>query len=227
MKKIKSEESREFDLYPVVERWAKKHFGLFRTAINTGLRYSRIDVAGVRDIGGDLSGDIEALSVEVKRGTQPFATIVGQAAGYRVYAHRVYVAEKRETTFNQDELQIASNLGVGLIWIKGSRCTEILSSPFYSPIARLHLALLEKMALAKCQLCTCFFDTGRTAKAFAPLVVRQNLAKAFAQEKGVVYWNMEVAKRKRLIGMRASKEDYSFERRYLCPDCVTLLGAPR
>jgi hypothetical protein len=41
---------KEFDLYPAVERWAKKHFQLFKTAINTGLRYSRIDVAGVRDI---------------------------------------------------------------------------------------------------------------------------------------------------------------------------------
>jgi hypothetical protein len=227
MKKLKSKAPREFDLYPVVERWAKKHFRLFRTKINTGLKYSRIDVAGVRDIGGDLSGEIEAISIEVKRGTQPFATTVGQAAGYRVYAHRVYVAEQRESNFNQDELQISSNLGVGLIWIKRLKCTEILSSPFFAPISRLHLALLERMALAKCQLCSCFFDTGRTTVSFAPKVVRESLAKAYDQEKGVMYWNLEVAERKRRLRMRSSDEGSSFERRYLCPDCVTLLGAPR
>jgi hypothetical protein len=223
MKRIKP--IKEAELYPVVERWAKRHFGLFRTNINTGLRYSRIDVAGVRDVGGDLSGDVEAISIEVKRATEPFASMTGQTMGYRVYAHRVYLAEHREKTFNQDELQIASNLGVGLIWIKGKRCSEVLSSPFYTPIPRLHLLLLERMALAKCQLCTCFFDTGRTTNTFAPNVVRSNLAKAYEQDKGVVYWNMEVARRKRSLKQRLSAKDSSFERRYLCADCVTLLGS--
>jgi len=216
---------KEVELYPIVERWAKRHFGLFRTHINTGLRYSRIDVAGVRDVGGDLSGDIESISIEVKRGTEPFASVTGQAMGYRVYAHRVYLAESRQEAFNPVELQIASNLGVGLVWIKGKRCVEVLSSPFYTPIPRLHLLLLERMALARCQLCTCFFDTGHTTRAFAPNVVRSNLAKAYEQEKGVVYWNMEVAHRKRSLKQRLSAKNTSYERRYLCADCVTLLGS--
>jgi hypothetical protein len=85
---------KESDLYPRVEQWMKKHFRCFATATNTGLAYSRPDVTGVRDIGGDLSGEVESIIIEVKRGdSQPFATASGQALGYRVYANRVYLAD--------------------------------------------------------------------------------------------------------------------------------------
>jgi hypothetical protein len=43
---------RESDLYPAVAKWAQKHFLCFKTEINKGLRYSKIDVIGVDDIGG-------------------------------------------------------------------------------------------------------------------------------------------------------------------------------
>ena len=69
-----SNSSKEAKLYPLVEKWMKKHFLCFRTAINTGLRHGRIDVLGVRDIGGSLSGEIEIISIEVKRGAEAFAT---------------------------------------------------------------------------------------------------------------------------------------------------------
>ena len=94
----------------------KGHFRCFATATNTGLAYSRPDVTGVRDIGGDLSGEVESIIIEVKRGgSQSFATASGQALGYRVYANRVYLAEARAKTFNADEIQIASHRGIGLI----------------------------------------------------------------------------------------------------------------
>lgn len=43
-------------LYSTVERWMKRHFRCFDSGINTGLKFSRVDVVGVRDVGGDLSG---------------------------------------------------------------------------------------------------------------------------------------------------------------------------
>jgi hypothetical protein len=46
----------EFDLYPKVEAWLKHRQRCFATGINTGLKASRIDVVGLRDVGGDLSG---------------------------------------------------------------------------------------------------------------------------------------------------------------------------
>lgn len=90
---------REKSLYPLVERWLKRHYRCFATGINTGLRYSRIDVVGVRDVGGDLSGEVESIVVEVKRGTEPFATASGQALGYRVYVNRIYLADYRLSPF--------------------------------------------------------------------------------------------------------------------------------
>src|SRR3990172_3808907 len=55
----------EKKLYPIVERWFRRHFRCFRTGINKGLAHGRIDVVGVRDTGGDLSGEIETIAVEV------------------------------------------------------------------------------------------------------------------------------------------------------------------
>lgn len=86
---------RESSLYPIVERWMKRHFLCFKTGVDTGLKHSRVGVVGVRDIGGDLSGDVETIAVEVKKTGSPFATTSGQTLGYNVYANRVYFAESR------------------------------------------------------------------------------------------------------------------------------------
>lgn len=212
---------KESDLYPRVEQWMKKHFRCFATATNTGLAYSRPDVTGVRDIGGDLSGEVESIIIEVKRGdSQPFATASGQALGYRVYANRVYLAEARPRTFNADEIQIASHLGIGLIWIKGRGCTEVLSSPSYSPITRLNRLLLEKLALGHCQLCGSIFRIGDDPKKRFSKMTREKVDKAIELERGVMFWNREVADRKRRLGIRETKEGYTRERRFICPDCV-------
>src|SRR5690606_26168688 len=112
---------RESDLYPVLANWMAKHFRCFKTGTNVGLRYSRADVLGVRDVGGSLSGEIETIVIEVKRGNEPFATASGQTLGYRVYANRVYLADERSAGFSQNELHIASSLGIGLIQIANAR----------------------------------------------------------------------------------------------------------
>ena len=78
----------ERTLYPAVERWLRRHFGCFRTAVNKGLRHSRIDIVGVRDTGGDLSGEVETIAIGVKRGSFPFANGCGQTLGYSVYPNR-------------------------------------------------------------------------------------------------------------------------------------------
>lgn len=210
---------KEKDLYPRVERWLKRNHRCFATGVNTGLRYSRPDVIGVRDVGGDLSGEVESIIVEVKRGTQPFATASGQALGYKVYANRVYLADFRTHPFLPEEMHIASHLGIGLIQITRTRCAECLSSPYYDPITKLNLALLEKLALGYCQLCGSLFQIGKPGHSFAN-VTRQNLRQAFAKEKGLMFWNQEVAKRKERLGVRSTGDDTSYERRFLCPDCV-------
>jgi hypothetical protein len=204
----------------------RRHFGCFQTAINKGLRHSRIDIIGVRDVGGDLSGEIETIAVEVKRGSFPFANGCGQTLGYNVYANRVYLADVRPSSFTRDERQIASHLGIGLIQIRRTRCHEILSSPFYRPIEKLNLALLESLRLGRCQLCGSVFRIGSAEGIYRfSSLTRENLRLAIEREKGMVFWNREVADRKRRLGIRVPKDGLTYERRFLCPDCVQFVLA--
>lgn len=221
-------EDLEKILYRHVEKWLKKNHHCFITAENTGLKFSRADVIGVRDIGGDLTGEIETTIVEVKRGAEAFATASGQAYSYIVYANRVYLADRRDTGFTQEEIQIASHLGIGLIIIdKNKKCREVLSSPYYKPMTKENTALLEKLRLVMCQLCHCFVETGDESKRYSQLE-KHNLKKALASEKGVLFWNYGIADRKKNNITRFGKqykEDTTFERRVLCTDCVKMLGS--
>ncbi len=207
--------SKESLLYPIVEKWLRKSHHCFKTAINKGIKYSRIDVVGIRDVGGDLSGEIETISVEVKRGSEPFATASGQASGYKVYANLVYLADIRSHSFTTEEIDIASHLGIGLIQIRNRKCREALSSPYYKPVTKLNLMLLEKLRLGRCQFCHCFFETGNKKTRFA-YMTRENIKKAISNGKGLIFWNYSVGKRKR----RSDSAHETYERRFICPDCI-------
>jgi hypothetical protein len=214
----------ENTLYPIVEKWMKQHFLCFKTAVNKGLRYSKVDVIGIRDIGGELSGEVQTIAVEVKREGSPFATTTGQTLGYNVYANQVYLAEARKGPFTLDERDIASHLGVGLIQIRAGKCHEILTSPFYTPIKRLNLRLLEALGLGICQFCSSIFETGDTENPWKNMIREEepaeNVLKAIKKEKGLMYWNMEVAERKRKLGITKVEKGSSQERRFICPECV-------
>jgi len=224
-KKRKLVESKPLEktYYKAVERWLTGHFSCFKTAINKGLRLGRIDVIGLRDVGGDLSGDIETIAVEVKRGSTPFANACGQTFGYSVYANRVYLADVRLKAFTQEEIFIASHLGIGLIQIKGRIRTEVLSSPYYDPIAKMQLRLLEALGFGRCQLCDSVFQIGHPekGKAYSNLS-REKVHQAIKLSRGIMFWNREVADRKRRLGIRGEGGDETtYERRFICPDCVS------
>lgn len=219
-------EPKERELYPIVDRWMTKHFQCFTTVVDKGLKYGRIDVLGVRDVGGDLSGEIETIAIEVKKGITPFAKASGQTLGYRVYANRVYLADLRQGSFTTDEIHIASNLGIGLIQIKGKTCREVLSSPHYQPIMKLNLMLLESVAIGKCQMCNSFFEIGVYKNNRYSNVTRENLKQAILKGKGMMFWNYEASRRKNKFDVRRSKKGTPYERRYICPECVAVLFSP-
>jgi hypothetical protein len=183
-----------------------------------------VDVIGVRDVGGELSGEVQTIAVEVKREGSPFATTSGQTLGYNVYADRVYLAEARKEPFSPDEMDIASHLGIGLVQIRDNRCIEILSSPFYTPIRRLNLRLLETLGLGRCQLCDSFFEMGNTQDPWSHMVRGEEpyevVVKAMNEKKGLMFWNMKVAERKRKLGLTNVEKGESKERRFICPECV-------
>jgi hypothetical protein len=180
---------------------------------------------GVRDIGGDLSGDIETVAIEVKRGRTPFTSASGQTVGYRVFANRVYLADRRAKPFNQDELQIASGLGIGLIEIRGRKCKEVLSSPYYSPIRKLNLFLLENLALGRFQMCGSIFRI-RDLKMSRNQLSREKLFKAVREGKGMVFWNEEVSARKIPLGLTRRQPDMVFDRRFVCSECIQIFFKP-
>lgn len=217
MKKI-----RESDLYSVVEKWLTENHLCFKTDKNKGLRkYSIIDVIGVTDVGGDLSGEVETIAVEVKRGNQPFAKASGQALAYKIYANRIYLADLRDNHFSPDEIYIASHIGIGLIQIQDHECTEVLSSPYYKPIEKLNLMLLENLALGKCQLCGCFFGIGDIEQNKFTKLAREKFGKAMKDGKGLMFWNREVNERKLKSGIETRDSKFTHETRFICPDCIS------
>lgn len=220
----------ETELYAPVADWCRRHFGCFATAIARGLAHSAIDVIALRDIGGDLSGDVEVIAIEVKRGNQPFATTSGQTAGYRVYANRVYLADLRHSDFTADERDIALHLGIGLIQISGGnhrrRLTERLASPSGEAIQRMQAQLLERLAFGRCCICGSIFATGRQGNRFENLtrVSRRpnHVERAVDTERGLVYWHSEISMRRKPFRDRRSPE-YIYNRRFVCKECVRVL----
>lgn len=216
----------EKEYYPVVEKWMKKHFGCFSTAVNQGLMSGRIDIAGVRDVGGDLSGDVEVVGIEVKRGKDPFLKMCGQALGYGVFSDLVYLADTKQDGFTSDEVHIARHVGVGLIQLSKSGCKEVLSSKQHTPITKLRRSLLERLQLGKCQWCESVFDIGKHRRNVVRAVntSTNKLERAYNEDKGLMFWNSELGDRKRSnkSGSAARRNsELTFDRRYLCPECIT------
>jgi hypothetical protein len=199
----------ERELYPVVQRWMKKHLLCFKVECNRG-RPGRPDVVGVRDMGGEFSGEVQTIAIEVKKEGPPFLTMCGQTLAYTVYANRVYLAQLRKRVFTMEQKDIASHLGIGLIQIQEGKCHETISSPFYTPMTRLNLDLLRKHGLGLCQWCGSFFETGNPEDFESNLVGREAkyteayeaVPKAFDEDKGLMFWNQEVAERESLASLR-------------------------
>lgn len=217
----------EKNYYPLVAKWLARQYNCFKTEINTGPVNSRADVIGIRDTGGDFSGEIETIIVEVKRNKEPFATASGQTFGYTIYANRVYLADKRINGFSQDEITIANHLGIGLIQIdKNNRCNEILTSPYYKPLTKFSVQFLHKLSLAKCQFCETYFTIGDKDSRYSK-VTRENISKAINEERGLTFWRQELNARKSKFKTEKRNKNITYERRYLCPECTILLFSDR
>jgi hypothetical protein len=86
----------------------------------------------------------------------------------------------------------------------------------------MHLRLFEALRLGRCQLRDSIFEIGAAeGNNWYTKMTREDLPRAIKEEKGLIFWNREVAERKRRLGIRGSKEDdTTWERRFFCPDCV-------
>jgi len=78
--------------------------------------------------------------------------------------------------------------------------------------------MLECLHLGICRLCGSCFKLGEDRR-FGNLA-RENVGKAIQQEKGILFWNRETSTRKQAMGIRGGREDTTYQRRFICPDCV-------
>lgn len=90
-----------------------------------GTARSRIDVAGIRDIGASREYDIEVVAVEVRDVKKVKFRDIQDAYAYSQFAHKCYLATTGEVD-NQDK-EDAHRLGVGLLRIEGNKVKEIKS----------------------------------------------------------------------------------------------------
>ncbi|MFN3655508.1 MAG: hypothetical protein ACK4TO_09350, partial [Candidatus Nitrosotenuis sp.] len=93
-------------------------------------------------------------------------------------------------------------------------------------MSSLNLRLLEKLMLGRCQFCSSFFQIGdiRSGQRYSNLS-RENLEKAMKEKKGLMFWNYEVAERKDRLGLRPLNSAATYERRFVCPECVEVFIA--
>lgn len=82
------------------------------------------------------------------------------------------------------------------------------------------LELLAKLALAKCQFCGTFFECGLGRQNLLSNVVNENLKRAIAINKGLVFWLRDLSDRKKRLGIGRGSDGFTMERRFICRECV-------
>ncbi len=161
---------KERDHYrTVVEFLRGEDFNCFFAKESFGARDVGIaDAGGIRDVGGQYASDIEIIAVEVKVFWNKFATSLGQARGYSLFAHRCYLAIPfyREKKFRNKHKEMATAMGVGLIEIESAEgpCREVLTAPRATPIERIMRRVLWLNGYARCIRCGSYFEIGRKTK---------------------------------------------------------------
>lgn len=162
------------------------------------------DVFGLKDIGGEFKSGVIGYSVEVKKSNSSIAKKLGQALGYSLFSHRCYLAVAEK--FEDDHIEMANRLGVGLIEINGKKCEEILTAQHHEPINDLFLSAVYNLGWARCDMCNEFFQHKKSWTRRNPY---------YASNKGKVYHSR--------INKNYDVYYTTTKRRYpvsLCPDCL-------
>ena len=198
----------ETRLWPVVRRFMKKKYpDVLVSEINAGIQGALMDVVLVRGIYKDISADTEVISVEVKPNRNRFLASLGQAYGYSILADKVYLAVADR--LSQDEVDISTKIGVGLLEIQGGDCVERASSQKFSPMPDLKLDLLANLNIFVCTICGSFFLDKSPSR---------NLRNALQNGRSYIYFLEDQANSP--LRRRLDKRQYIYNKRHICTDCV-------
>ena len=222
--------SRERELYPNVEKFLINVFGCSRTKINTGTKYGHIDVLGLRERRSDFASQTELVAVEVKRGDTRFLNFIGQTVGYSLYAHRVYLAWEKgnRKSFTQEEIDIASKFGVGLLSIsEKGKVTRISSSAEFAPEKYHLLQAIRKLGYFECTICRSYYPEESVVRINdkGPINIeeepsyRGKLNKAIVERRPVLYHLYHLAE------IREDERKNTWDKRFFCKDCCSIFAS--
>lgn len=171
--KVKKEETYYYDKLRM--RLLKHLFRCFTYRKQIGCEdIGNIDLVGIKDVGGWSCGNIEVIGVEVKKAHEGkeamahFGKMLGQALGYSLICHRVYLLGlflPNEKGFTEEQRYLANHLGVGLIETTLSKngkdviaCRIVQTSIKHKPIEHKLNSLLHHLGIRKCAVCNVYYE---------------------------------------------------------------------
>ena len=220
----------EKELYEPVSAFMRGRMGCKATKINTGTRFGQIDVLAIRTRTSDFASNDEVIAVEVKKGGTRFLNFLAQALSYSLYAHRVYLAWQRTSGagYTQEEIDIASHFGVGLLEIDESeRVALISSSSKFQPERQYLMQAVQKLQYFECSICRSVYPIEKLIELNQPGEddladdpnYRGRLADAISQRRSSVYYLFELSKD------RGDSRTQVWDRRYLCKECSSIFAS--
>ncbi len=171
----------EKELYPLVRRWLQregyycgdeqvKPDGSPRPWEDVGLRSTRLDVVGLKSIGGRFYDELEMVGVEVKKASKATVSHINQTLGYHRFVDRAYFAKPGD--YRPELVQEAVRFGIGLLTIdttsKKRPIRVVLSAGMNRPHPEQRAELMKRLWVTQCRLCGVFhgrYDTVDGSKA--------------------------------------------------------------
>lgn len=153
---------KEADLYPSVKQFMKKKPNCIEVFVEAGKQgIGSVDVFGVYYVNNEKT-EIETIGVEIKIDKIPISANFGQAKGYTLFCDKVFFAaldkvDERDRKFNDDDVEIAKHLGIGLIQIEqagaGYTCKELLDAPKCESMKKYYDYTLRSKKFFTCKSC--------------------------------------------------------------------------
>lgn len=166
---------KEAYYYNQLKENVKSTFKCFEVKSTLGTEdVGQVDIAGIRDVGGYSSGQIELLVFEVKKAHEKkkaiahFGKQIGQTLSYSIISNRCYLVglfSPEDKGFSDEQKILANHFGVGLIEAQldksGRNITgfsEVLTSNYFSPPIQHKMdKMLPHLGIRQCCICRIFF----------------------------------------------------------------------
>jgi len=168
--------------YQQLSEKVKSEFKCFEVKSAVGTEdVGQVDIAGVRDIGGYSSGQIELIVFEVKKAHEKkgaiahFGRHIGQTLGYSIIGNRCYLVGlflPSERGFSDEQKILANHFGVGLIEAeldksgkKVRKFSEVLTSNYFNPPIQHKMdKVLSHLGVRQCCVCRVYFRKAQLQK---------------------------------------------------------------